>query len=444
MYNKRDLFKRIISLAIPVMIQNLMVNILNLTDTVMMGMLHENAISGVSVANKIFSIYTVVIFGITNGTGVFLGQYSTSKEEGKTSDIFSFGIKLCLVVAVFALGSILFLRKTIVRIYLTDPEVIDLSVTYLSILSLSTIPFALTNSLMVLYRIKDKAKIPSIISGSAVILNIVLNYILIFGKFGLPALGVAGAAIATVVARVYEISLLIILLKRHVPSNRFVLRPHLTKSLKHTIVRGSLALMVNEALWTLGYNAVFINYSFAGERFIPAITAVDNIAHMSNILFQGFSASIGILVSKSLGEGKLEETKRNVRIFIILGFALSLFSSTILILVRSIAPSMFMLQTENAAMATRMMLYKGLFAWTMGLGYTAYYILRAGGDNKAVLLVDGLFTWYGPALVSFIGARMLHLDILTVFLMTEFAGLIKASVGLLCLKRGKWLRRLVE
>lgn len=191
MSRNRELFKKIFALALPVMFQTLMVNLLNMTDTVMMGMLSENAISGVSVANKIFSIYTVVIFGITNGTGIFLGQYSASSEKEKTSDIFSFGIQLCVGVAVIALLIFLLFRDVIVRIYLTDLEVIRLSGIYLSILTVSTIPFALTNSYMVLYRIMDRAKVPSIVSSTSVLLNVVLNYVLIFGKLGLPALGVA-------------------------------------------------------------------------------------------------------------------------------------------------------------------------------------------------------------------------------------------------------------
>lgn len=444
MSRNRELFKKICALALPVMFQNLMVNLLNMTDTVMMGMLSENAISGVSVANKIFSIYTVVIFGITNGTGIFLGQYSTSSEKEKTSDIFSFGLQLCVGVAAAALLIFLLFRDAIIRIYLTDPVVIRLSGIYLGILTVSTIPFALTNSYMVLYRIMDRAKIPTLVSGASVLMNIVLNYVLIFGKLGLPALGVAGAAIATVVSRICETALMVILLKRYVPAIRPRLRPNLTHSLKRTVVRNSFALMTNEALWTLGYNVVFINYSYAGESFIPAITAVDNIGQLTNILFQGFSASISILVSKTLGEGKLEETKKNVRIFLVVGFALSLFSSALLILTRSVAPSIFSLQEENLAMAARMMIFKGAFAWTMGVGYTTYYILRAGGDNKSVLMVDGLYTWYGPALVSFVTARLLGLNILWVYFFTEAIGLSKAAIGLLCLKSGKWLRTLVE
>ena len=175
MSRNRELFKKIFALALPVMFQTLMVNLLNMTDTVMMGMLSENAISGVSVANKIFSIYTVVIFGITNGTGIFLGQYSASSEKEKTSDIFSFGIQLCVGVAVIALLIFLLFRDVIVRIYLTDLEVIRLSGIYLSILTVSTIPFALTNSYMVLYRIMDRAKVPSIVSSTSVLLNVVLN-----------------------------------------------------------------------------------------------------------------------------------------------------------------------------------------------------------------------------------------------------------------------------
>lgn len=444
MSRNRELFKKIFALALPVMFQTLMVNLLNMTDTVMMGMLSENAISGVSVANKIFSIYTVVIFGITNGTGIFLGQYSASSEKEKTSDIFSFGIQLCAGVAVIALLIFLLFRDVIVRIYLTDLEVIRLSGIYLSILTVSTIPFALTNSYMVLYRIMDRAKVPSIVSSTSVLLNVVLNYVLIFGKLGLPALGVAGAAIATVISRIYEMTLLVVLLKRYVPTVRPRLHPKLTRSLKRTVIRNSFALMTNEFLWTLGYNVVFINYSFAGESFIPAITAVDNIGQLTNILFQGFSASISVLVSKTLGEGKLEETKKNVRIFVIVGFALSMFSSVLLILTRSVAPAIFNLQAENLAMAARMMVIKGAFAWTMGVGYTTYYILRAGGDNKSVLMVDGLYTWYGPALFSFVTARLLGLDILSVYFFTEAIGLSKAAIGLLCLKNGRWLRTLVE
>lgn len=442
--DKKELYRDILILTIPVMFQTLMNNVLSITDTAMMGLLSENSISGVSIANKIYSVFTMIIFGLTNGTGIVLSQYSTSSEKEKSSKIYSLGIRLCIMVAILSAFVIIFFNQQLVDMYVKDPEVVSIAITYLKLLIFTFIPFSLMNSLMVAYRIMGHANIPSIVSSSSVLLNILLNYIMIFGKLGFPAMGFKGAALATITARLLECFVLLVLSKKYIPSLKLDLFGNISREIKGLVAEKSLSLMSNELLWSLGLNVVFINYSYAGERFIPAITAVDNVNRLLKVVLLSFGTAVSVIIGKSLGKGEIEETKQKSKEFLKIGIVIGFVSGIVLFATRTMTSSIFSLLPENLAMAEKMTAVRSLFVWSEGICITIYYILRAGGDSKAVLILDGAFTWYGQALAAFIAARILHLDILWTVSFAEGVVIIKAVISYWFYKKENWLRSLVE
>ncbi len=439
----KQFIKQVLMLSIPVMLQQLLNNLLNMTDTVMIGMISEDAISGVAVANKIFFIYQLILFGLTNGFGIFLSQYSGSKLHDKLADIYTLGIRACLCISAAAMLICLFLQKPILSIFLTNPITIQIASSYLTVLIVSFIPFALTNMIAVAFRSLGKPKYPLIAGTISFFSNVVMNSILIFGLFGFPRLEAAGAAIATVIARFIETLILILLTRRYLDGIHLKRHIELGVEFIRTILAKALPLMGNELMWSLGLNIIFVNYSFVGEAYIPAITVVDNISNLIYVIFSGCSVAVSVMVGQALGSGKSrEEVLSDVRKMQILVMVIYLSGGALLILTNQLTPRLFSLSAMNLSMASSLLIVKALLAWTQGYSNTIYYVLRSGGDTKSVLIIDGIFTWVGPVLLSILAARVFHFDIFYTYLIVEGAGLIKVCLATYFLKKEKWIQNL--
>lgn len=438
----KQFIKQVIALSLPVMAQQLLNNLLNMADTVMIGTISENAISAVAVANKVFFIYQLILFGFTNGVGIFISQYSASKRQGKISDIFNFGVRISLLLSFIAIFICLFFQRDILNLYLENETVIGFSGQYLTILTLSFIPFALTNMYSVAFRTLGYPSYPMMAGALSFVINVVLNAVLIFGLFGFPRLEIAGAAIATVTARLVEAMTLMLLSQRKLKDTAWKWKIDLDWTFKTRVLSKAFPLMTNELIWSLGLNIIFINYSYAAESFIPAITVVDTISNLVYLAFSGCSVAISVIIGRELGSGDLSRIKLYVKRLMALAMAIYITGGLILIATNQITPTLFSLSSDNKHMASQMLIIKALLSWTQGYANTIYYVLRAGGDTKSVLIIDGIFTWVGPVLISFVAARLFHLSLWWIYLLVEGAGLLKVVLATYFLKKGAWIKNL--
>lgn len=202
--------------------------------------------------------------------------------------------------------------------------------------------------------------------------------------------------------------------------------------------------MCNELIWSIGLNIIFINYSYIDELYIPAITIVDTISNFVYVMFSGVSVAVSFIVGNGLGKGEIEKAKYDVKRLLILALAIYFIGGVILVATSGFTPFLFSLTDTNALMATILLIIKALTAWTQGYSNTVYYVLRAGGDTKSVLLIDGVFTWAGPVLLSVIASRFLSLDLVFTYILVEGVGIIKVLVATYFLKKGKWIRNLTN
>ncbi len=438
----KKLYRKILTLAIPTVLANLLSNLLGIIDTAMMGEISEAAMSAVSVANKIFSIYSLVIMGLSNGFGIYIGQYSSTDKKEKLLDIFSLGVKSLLLVTVLATAIVLFFGTDLILIYVKNPEIVGMAVSYMYLLTISFFPFCLTNILSVVLRTMGYPKDPSFASGISLILKVVLNYMLVFGVFGIPALGIRGAAIGMTISRFFEFGISLYCIRSKLPGITFILSSSLSMGNITQILGRAFSLMLSEFIYSLGLNMVFINYTYIDEYFIPAITVVDQISHLIWIAFGGLSTAVSVLVGKRLGAGEIEECKKEVKIYLKLALVIYWIGGAILIISRNLTPALYNIGPENYQMTSKMIVSKALFAWCEGYALTVYNILRAGGDALSVLILDGGFPWYGAALTSWICARILHLDLFTTYTATQAVYLFKVIIATHYLKKGKWIRQL--
>lgn len=443
---KRALLKEFILLAIPIMLQQLSGNILNICDTIMVGKISDKAISAVTVANKTYLIYTLFIFGISSGISMFMSQYYGAKQYGLAKKAYKFGVEVCLVIATVFVVALIIAPEVFIRLFVNSQEIVDNGIKYISIVRWSYIPIALSQITAVYYRVFKKQNIPMILSMVSVALNVLFNYTFIYGNFGMPRLGIEGAAIATTLSRYIEfaISFIILLVFNNGKEIFLDRKVKLSFSKKIKIIQKTIPLMFNEGLWAIALSLIFRNYCLVSETYIPAITVVDNVYDLINVAYFGCSMASGIVIGKILGTNNMDRAKRVAKGLICICLTTSISSSVIIFITAGYIPKLFSLTGSVFAMSTTLLITKAAFSWTQGYSETIYYILRAGGDVKAVLTIDGLFMMYGPFLVSTLVSHLTNLPIQTVYLCTEATYIIKIVVATYFLKRGRWCRNLTE
>lgn len=314
---------------------------------------------------------------------------------------------------------------------------------YIKIVRFSYVPVAVNVMMAVYFRIHQKQSIPMYTGIFSVAVNILFNYILIFGKLGAPRLEIRGAALATLFSRILEMGMLLILFYRHWKLEGGKRKKEtISWHMRGIMLRKILPLIVNETVWAAALNMIFKNYCYVNENYIPAITVVDNIFDMVNVAFIGCSTTAGIVMGKWLGANKLSEAKKISVRLIKIDLFVSVAVSLCVFLVAPYIPLLFSLTGELLSVTTLLLRIKVLFTWTQGYGETIYYILRAGGDTREVFLVDGLFMLIGPFLVSTLASHFTGWPLPCVYFCTEGIYLTKLFVTTYLYKKGKWIKNI--
>ncbi|MDQ0362330.1 MATE family efflux transporter [Breznakia pachnodae] len=435
--------KYVLLLALPVIIQQLLVNLLSIADTIMIGGLGEDAISSVTVANKFFFVFNLAIFGLANGIGIYIFQYYGANNKQSYNAVFRFGLWCCALVGVVATVYLLLFPKSVITIFLETPNIVEGALDYLYVVRYSYLPFACVMMIAVAYRIKGEPKIPMVSGFIAFVVNVILNYILIFGHFGFDAMGIKGAAIATAISRYVELFFLFYLL-----SNKksdlylFVKIKKLHIKEKLAVIKQTVPLVCNEILWSVGLSVIFMNYCYVGESYIPALTVVDNISSLVHVAFAGCATATGIIIGKDLGANHLNEARSDSKKMIKIGLIIYILGSIVIMVGSPFIPLLFSLQETNAHMAMILLIVKAAIMWTQGYAETAYYILRAGGDTTSVLAIDGLFIVFGPLLLSILASRIWNLDLLMMFILVEGVNIVKVFLSTYFYKKEHWIKNL--
>ncbi|TDW16383.1 putative MATE family efflux protein [Breznakia blatticola] len=439
----KPFLKRVLYLALPVVIQQLLVNLLSIADTLMIGGISEEAISAVTVANKFFFIFNLAVFGLANGVGIYIAQYFGAKNHNAYHQTFRFGLRACFWVGCISTIYLCIFPESVITFFVSKQSTIQLALEYLEVVRYSYIPFALTMMIAVAYRVIGLPKIPMVSGAIAFVSNVVLNYVLIFGHFGFAPLSVQGAALATMISRFLELGFLVILLFQR---NATL---HLGKSVgkmqsesKYNIIKNTIPLIFNEIIWSVGLSVVFMNYCYVNEAFIPALTVVDNVSSLVYVAFAGCAAATGAIVGNDLGANEMEQARKDSMRLIKIGLAIYVVGSVLVLALTPVIPKAFSLGTQNTKMAIILLIIKAMVMWTQGYAETCYYILRAGGDTNSVLAIDGLFIVFGPTFLSILTTRVLHLDLIWVFACVEGVNILKVFIATHFYHKENWVKNI--
>lgn len=445
MFSDKFFLSRTAAIAFPVAFQSMLNLITNLADTLMIGKLGENSIAAVGLGNKVFFVYILLVFGISSGIGILSAQYYGNNDIKNIRRVLGLGLIIALVASILFTGSTLFIPKTLMQIFTTSPETISLGISYLSIVGLSYPFTAISNIYISSIRAMGEVKLPIITSFFTIIINIFLNYVFIFGKFGMPMMGVAGAGLATVIARIVEMTLLLILLKiiKHPTvysiSDMFVYPKDLIMQFSKT----SIPTILNEFFWGLGITLYSVAYGRIGTKAVAAITIASTLQDILQVGATGLAASTVVILGYELGAGNLKKAKTYGTYFHILTIIVGSIISLITILVRKPFISLYSISPEvyNDVMLC-LLVFAVYFPFKAMSIVNIVGILRSGGDTLVCFLLDLSGVWLIGIPLAFLGAFVWHLPIYSVYALVMVEEVYKVFVGYARYKQYKWLRNL--
>ncbi|MCT4634505.1 MAG: MATE family efflux transporter [Firmicutes bacterium] len=444
---KNDFLKQLLHIALPIAIQSLITSSLNMVDTIMIGRLGDSEIAAVGICNQVYFLFMLLIFGGYSGASIFLSQYFGVKDIKNIRRVLGIMMTFgCAVAVLFTIGSLGF-TKGIIGLFSTDKEVLGFGVSYLSILSICYLASALSFAFSFSSRSIRMTKIPMYVSAVALSINTILNFMLIYGKFGMPMLGVRGAAIATVIARILELVFIVIIIYRmddHPLKAKFSeLRDYDFKYFLN-IAKTAVPVLLNEGTWALGMVVYFIAYGKLGKEAIASVQIANTIMNFFTVVFMALSNSASVMIGNMIGANKFDIAIDYSRRFLIMsakwaiGIAVGLYASSRLILSFFKISQITYDNARSILIVMAIFMLPKMFNWVMVVG-----VLRSGGDTRFTLILDLAGVWLVGVPLAFLGAFM-GLPIYYVVALSYFEEFLKMFVSIPRYRSKKWINNLIE
>lgn len=447
-------YKSVLLIAMPIMIQNGITNFVGMLDNIMIGQVGTVQMTGVAVANQLMFVFNLCIFGAISGAGIFTAQYYGTKDTEGVRYTLRFKVYICIFLAVMGILLFWFFGDQLIQLYLNgegSAEDAALSLKYgrhyMNIMLVGLLPFALSQAYAGTLRETDETVLPMKAGIIAVFVNLVLNYILIFGHFGAPKMGVAGAAVATVISRFAE--LLVIYVGAHKRIERF---PYLKGLWKSFYIPGNLfwkignialLLMLNETLWAGGVAMQSQCYSLRGLNVVAAINIQSTLWNVFSVSLQAMGNAIGIMVGQILGKGEVEHAKDTDRKLLAFTVVTSLGFAILLGIASRLFPQMYNTTEDVRNLAAALIMINAILMPMEAYLCGAYFTMRAGGKTLVTFFFDAGFMWVVTIPLAYVLSRYTTMPIITLFFCCQGANAVKAVIGFFMLKKGMWIQTLV-
>lgn len=446
-FNKSELNRKIARIATPIALQGMVTATLSMVDNLMVGLLGETELAAVGVGGQLFMIHYMVLFGMLSGCATFMAQFYGAKDMANIRKVVGFGFTMLIGLGViFFLMSNLFTEQ-VLSLYVEDEAVKALAAEYLRINSFSFLMLAFAAPLEMAFKATQQVKIPLVISMVVFGSNTLINYILIFGKLGFPALGVAGAALGTVSARVLQVGLNAFFAFRSGNRFRGSIRSYFgwDRELIKRIIKNATPTTINELLWSLGQTMYVAAFTRIGTTAYAAYQAANAIFNIFNFASFSLGDAALILIGEKLGEGDKEYTWKMsnhiVKVILIVGSVVGIGTA----LIASPLSNIFKLSPEGINYTFLILVVLGLtLPLDMYCGSMVAGILRGGGDTRFAMLVECGTVWTIAVPIAFISALVLHLPIHLAFLMTRIEAVIKAGMFMKRYYSKKWMNIVIE
>ena len=449
-------YRRVLTIAVPIVIQNGITNFVSLLDNIMVGQVGTIPMSGVSIANQLFFIFNLTVFGACGGAGIFTAQFYGREDHNGVRYTFRYKYLISLLLSLLGIGIFLYGGESLLGMYLQgegDPlaaaQTLQHGMSYLKIMLWGLVPFAIATAYSTTLRESGQTVVPMAAGVAAVLVNLGLNFILIFGHLGFRAMGADGAAIATVVSRYVELAIVAgwtHLHKKDVPFIKGAYRSlHIPKQLLWSISKKGIPLMLNEFCWSAGVAVLNQCYSTCGLDVVPALNISSTIQNLSNVANLALANAVGIIMGQMLGAGKsrddVEDANRKLFVLaILLGFVFG----GVLMALSGAFPQLYNTSDSVRQLAGTLIRITALLMPVMAYSLTAYFTLRSGGQAFITFIFDSCFMWVCAVSLAFCLSRFTALSIIPLYTICQGTELLKCVIGTWLVKKGTWIKNLTQ
>lgn len=446
LFYDKEFYKKLFIIAFPITLQNLIGSSLNMIDTLMIGKVGENEIAAVGLANNIFLLILMAIIGISSGSSVFMAQFWGKKDVKNIHRML--GVALMGAVGVTLVSTIVvaFFPKKVMEFFSPDPVIIQLGIEYLLIVCISYVFTAITFVYNISMRSIGQTTVSMLVSIVAVLINVICNYIFIFGNFGAPAMGVAGAALGTTIARICETIILLgfIYLRRSVLAASFKQLIDIPRELVANITKPIIFVLLNEMFWGSGAVVYAAAYGHISARATASIQIANNITNISTVMIFGMSSAAATMVGNKIGEGDEEGGKLYAKRIIIIASLCGVVISGILALTAAPIVNIFSVSAEVAKSAQNILyITAGILTMRVFNIIMVVGIQRGGGDAKAGLLIEGATMWLVGVPMALIGVFLLHWPVEAVVALVALEEVTKCICCIYRFTSGKWVHNVI-
>ncbi|MDD7688476.1 MAG: MATE family efflux transporter [Clostridiales bacterium] len=455
LFGDKAFYRMVLAIAVPVMVQSGITQFVSLLDNLMVGRIGTEEFGGVAIANQLIFVFNLCIFGGLSGAGIFSAQFSGKNDVDGMRHVLRF--KLYFVIAASVLGILIlhFFGSPLISLFLHEGseegdlvKTLNFGLDYLKIMLIGLPLYAVSQCYASSLKETGETFIPMIGSGTAVLVNLVFNYILIFGKFGFPVMGVKGAAIATVLSRVVELAIIAIWAHTHTKRFGFFSKLYssfrVPKALTFDIIKKGSPLMFNELLWSMGMSTLTACYSMRGLATVNALNISSTVSNLFNVVFMAIGSSIAIIVGNLLGAGKFEEARDTDRKIITMSVLGCFIFGSLLAVSAKYIPNLYETTDEVKSLATSFLLICAVSMPLNAFTHGCYFTLRSGGQTKITMAFDSCFVWVICIPLAYCLANFTSIPIIPMFIICTATELIKCVIGYFFVKSDRWVKNIVN
>ena len=445
-YKDKFFLRRLLALAAPILLQNLLSSSLNFIDVFMVGRLGETALAAVGSANQFFFVFNMLNFGLASGSAIFTAQHWGQKDVKSIRSVMGFGLVLTLAIAMIFTIATFLAPSLVIQLFSKDATVIQMGSDYLKIISLTFIITAISISYSVVLRSTENVLYPMGASFVGVITNTVLNYLFIFGNFGFPKMGVAGAAVATLIARLIEMSIIVsITYIRKLPAAvRFVDLFSFNRDQAKVYLKRALPVVLQSVGWSAGYSMFSIIYGNISTESLAAFSVSGSIERICQIFFTGIGASCAIMVGNRIGAGEEETARGYAKNFLLLNIGVAVVISSLLFFLRTPIVALYELTDTSRQYMLGILMVMSLIMWAKSTNIIFHMgILKAGGDTVFSMIVDVGGVWLIGVPIALFAGFVLKLPVNLIVACVTVEEVTKMVIAFVRYRSGRWLNRLV-
>lgn len=453
-FGDKAFYRTVLNVALPIMIQNGITTFVGLLDNIMVGRIGTEQMSGIAIVNQLLLVFNLAIFGAISGIGIFGAQFYGSGNHKGVRQTFRFKLYVCAGIVVLGILALISVGGQLILLYLHGEgndqalqATLEYGKQYLWVMLVGLAPFTVEEIYASTLRECGETKVPMVAGTVAVAVNLGLNYVLIFGKFGFPALGVVGAAIATVISRYVQAAVVIFWTHRHTEKMPFIVGAYrklkIPSQLAVSMVKKGTPLLLNEVLWAAGVAMLNQCYSLRGLDAVAAQNISGTIANLFNVVFMAMGISISIIVGQLLGAGKMEEAKDTDRKLIVFTVLSCFVLGGLMMLFAPLFPELYNTTEQVKSLAVQLLWIAAgcmpIYAFTNA----AYFTMRCGGKTVVTFFFDSVYLWCVNIPLAYVLSRYTGLPMAPLYLCCQLIDIVKCIIGFVLVKKGVWINNIV-